>query len=248
MASVTLRDVDVVYGLPGQSIGGMLASKRRPTSRPQLRTRKALTGITISIEQGERLALLGLNGAGKTTLLKVIAGIYAPVRGSVSTVGRIVPLLDIGLGMDGELTGRQNLTARGLFLGMSRREILDKEDEIIDFTGLRDQIDLPVSTYSAGMYVRLAFAVSTSVTPEILLVDEGLGAGDAAFQAKARARIADFLGRAGIVAFASHDHALLREYCTKAVVLHHGHVAFAGSLDDGVGYLRQLAARVVEES
>lgn len=248
MASVTLRDVDVVYGLPGQSIGGLLASRRRSAIRSRARTRKALEGVTISIEEGERWALLGLNGAGKTTLLKVIAGIYPPVRGTVSTVGRVVPLLDIGLGMDGELTGRQNLVARGLFLGMSRQEIHKLQDEIIDFTGLRDHIDLPVSTYSTGMYVRLAFAVSTSVTPEILLVDEGLGAGDAAFQAKARARIANFLDRAGIVAFASHDFALLREYCTRALVLHNGKVTFTGSLDDGIGHLSDLAERPLEDS
>lgn len=248
MVSISLRDVDVVYGLPGQSIGGLLARRKGSVARSHARTRKSLDGVSISIGEGERWALLGLNGAGKTTLLKVIAGIYAPIRGTVSTVGRIVPLLDIGLGMDGELTGRQNLVARGLFLGMSRQEILEREDEIIDFTELHEHIDLPVSTYSAGMYVRLAFAISTSVTPEILLVDEGIGAGDAVFQVKARARLDDFLDRAGIVAFASHDHALVRQYCNKAIVLHHGKVVFSGHVDEGFHYLSDLAVRPVEDS
>ncbi|MDE2344100.1 MAG: ABC transporter ATP-binding protein, partial [Betaproteobacteria bacterium] len=148
---------------------------------------RALDDISFRVEAGDRLGLIGANGAGKSTLLRVMAGIYPPTAGSVRTQGKTVPLLDIALGMDDQSTGRQNIRLRGLLLGMSDKEIRAKSEEIAEFTELADYLDLPLRTYSTGMRVRLAFAVSTAVDAQILLLDEVLGVGDARFQEKARA-------------------------------------------------------------
>nr|WP_274600205.1 ABC transporter ATP-binding protein [Thiocystis violacea] len=201
---------------------------------------QALQDINLSLENGDRLGLVGHNGAGKTTLLRVLGGIYEPNSGRVSVSGLTVPLFDISLGMDQESTGYENIILRGLFLGLTRQQMEARMEEIADFTELGDFLDLPIRTYSAGMQMRLAFAVSTSVVPDILLLDEGIGAGDAAFLQKARERLARFTEKVSIIVLSSHSDDLVRSMCSKAILMEHGQIVCAGPTDE---VLEQYQAR-----
>ena len=193
---------------------------------------EALTDVSFVLSHGDRVALIGHNGAGKTTLLRVLAGIYAPWRGRVHVQGRVAPIFDVGLGIDLESTGYENIRLRGLYLGFTRAEIDAKMAEIADFTELGSFLHMPVRTYSAGMLTRLAFAVSTSIEPEILLLDEGIAAGDAAFMEKANLRLHAFIESSGIMVLASHAEPLVRMFCNKALLLEHGRVLRFGSVDE----------------
>lgn len=193
---------------------------------------QALQQLSLSLAQGDRLGLVGHNGAGKTTLLRVLAGIYEPGSGKVLIEGHVAPLFDISLGMDPEATGFDNIVLRGLFLGMTRGEIRRKIDDIAEFTELGDFLDLPMRTYSAGMHMRLAFAVSTSIRPEILLLDEGISAGDAAFLEKANRRLEEFTEQAGIIVLASHSPDLLQRMCKTAVLMERGQIIGRGEVGE----------------
>ena len=193
---------------------------------------EALTGVTLAFEHGDRVALIGHNGAGKTTLLRVIAGIYEPTGGTVYREGRVAPLFDLALGMDPEATGYENIMLRGRLLGLQAKEIRARIDEIAAFTELGDYLAMPARTYSCGMMLRLAFAVCTSIDPEIMLMDEWLGVGDAAFMEKAKKRLDGFIGRAGILVVASHSMSLLESNCNKGVLMHAGKVQAFGSIDE----------------
>jgi len=193
---------------------------------------QALSDIDLTLKSGDSLGLIGKNGAGKSTLLRVLAQIYAPTSGSISVIGKSVPLLDINLGLDDQSTGRQNIRLRGLLLGMTDQEIEEKTAEIIDFTELESYIDLPMRTYSTGMRVRLAFAIATAVDADILLLDEVLGVGDVSFQEKAKKRLHQFHSRAQIVVHAIHDDKIIRDSCNKALWLEDGFVkAFGDTVD-----------------
>jgi ABC-2 type transport system ATP-binding protein len=191
---------------------------------------EALQDITLSLEEGDRVGLVGHNGAGKSTLLRLLSGIYEPTRGSSRVVGRIAPVFDLGVGLDPEVSGRENILIRGLFLGMSRRQMERRIDDIAEFTELGDYLHLPLRTYSAGMRVRLALGVVTTIDPEILILDEGLGAIDAGFLAKARSRLVDLARRSGVLVFASHSDELLAELCTTALWMDEGRIRMSGSL------------------
>lgn len=193
---------------------------------------EALSGVTLRFEHGDRVALVGNNGAGKTTLLRVLAAIYEPTLGTIYREGRVAPLFDIALGMNPEATGFENIMLRGRFLGLGPKEIRARMDEIAAFTELGDYLAMPVRTYSTGMMLRLAFAVCTSIEPEIMLMDEWIGVGDAAFVQKAEHRLNDFIGRAGILVVASHSTALLERNCTKGVLLRSGKVEAFGPIGD----------------
>jgi ABC-2 type transport system ATP-binding protein/lipopolysaccharide transport system ATP-binding protein len=193
---------------------------------------EALRGITFELTQGQRVALFGFNGAGKTTLLRVLAGIYEPVTGRVCIHGRIAPLLDRGLGIDPESTGYQFIHLRGRYLGLSTHEMQKLTDEIVDFSELGDFLHLPIRTYSAGMSARLAFAVSTSITPEILLLDEGITAADAKFMHKASARMAQLVQKTTILVFATHNLDLAKRFCTTGLLLERGQIIALGPIDD----------------
>lgn len=194
----------------------------------------ALKNVTLRISQGERVGLLGHNGAGKSTLLKTIAGLYPISSGTLSVNGEIRSLFDLSLGFEPDATGRENILYRGLLLGMSPKFMRAKEEEIIEFAGLGEFIDYPIKTYSAGMQVRLAFAVSTAIGGDLLLLDEVIGAGDANFMAKAKDRISQLIARAEILVLASHDFGALRNLCKRGIVLQRGSVLFDGDIEEAI--------------
>lgn len=200
---------------------------------------EALSGISCVMERGDRVALIGHNGAGKTTLLRVLAGIYEPVIGRVKIEGTVAPLFDVNLGMSPDATGYENIRIRALYLGMSDRELAEKLDDIAEFTELGDFLNMPLRTYSMGMHARLAFAISTAINPEILLVDEGIGAGDAAFIDKANARLADFIDRSGILVLSTHAVDLMNRLCNKAIVMEKGRIIFTGDVAEALEFYRQ---------
>ena len=193
---------------------------------------RALENVSLTLNPGDKLALLGHNGAGKTTLLRVMAGLYAPTQGRVHTEGRVAPLLNLSFGMDMEATGYDNIWIRGLFLGMSRAEIKSKIDAIAHFSELADFLHLPMRTYSSGMRARLAFAISTHVDADVLLLDEVVATGDASFFQKARQQLEVVAGSSSILVLASHSNKVLRELCNKGLLLEHGKIQAFGPLDD----------------
>lgn len=203
---------------------------------------RALEEVNLRFERGDRIGLIGPNGAGKSTLLRALAGIYPPTAGEITREGRVVPLLDISLGMDENSTGRQNIRLRGLLLGMSDAEIREKQEDIAEFCELGDYLDLPIRTYSSGMRVRLAFAVSTAVDAEILLLDEVMGVGDASFMHKAEARLADLRSRAEIVVLAMHSNSEIRRVCNKALWMERGHVRAFGAVEEVVSQYEAATA------
>lgn len=188
----------------------------------------ALNGINLSIGDGERVGIIGRNGAGKSSLLKAIAGIYPLQSGRITTQGRIRALFELNIGFEFEATGRENILYRGLLLGEDPAQIRQKEDEIIAFADIGDFIDFPIKTYSTGMLIRLAFAISTSVSGDILLLDETLGAGDASFQKKAETRIGDLIDQSKIVVLVSHNLGAIRSICNRVIVLQNGLVVADG--------------------
>jgi ABC-2 type transport system ATP-binding protein len=193
---------------------------------------EALRDIDLDLRTGDRVGLVGHNGAGKSTLLRLLSGIYEPTRGTAEIRGRVAPVFDLGVGMDPEISGYENILVRGLFLGMTRKQMQERVDDIAEFTELGDFLNLPLRTYSTGMRIRLALGVVTSIDPEILLLDEGIGAVDAAFLERARGRLSDLVERSGMLVFASHSEDLLRQLCDSALWLEHGRVRASGDLDD----------------
>ena len=181
----------------------------------------ALNDVSFELTDGDRLGLIGHNGAGKTTLLRTMAGIYTPVSGTVTREGRTATIIEVGSGMDVELSGYENITRMGLLLGMTHAQIAAALPDIEDLTDLGHYLDMPVRTYSAGMTMRLMFAVATSHSPEILLIDEMFGAGDAAFQKRAEERMRRLIDSASIFVFASHSMGLLQQYCRRFFKLEH---------------------------
>lgn len=199
---------------------------------------QALDNISLDFTDGARIGLVGHNGAGKSTLLRVLAGIYEPQAGTVSIQGKVAPLFDIGLGMDMMSTGYENILLRGLYLGLSRKEIQARTAEIAAFSELGGFLDMPLHSYSTGMHARLAFSISTCIEPQILLMDEGIGTSDSAFLDKARIRLADFAGQASIVVIASHRESLLRDLCEHLVFMEHGKIVARGTVEEIVHLMR----------
>jgi len=194
----------------------------------------ALRNVDLKLRKGDRLGVIGTNGAGKSTLLRVLARIYPATSGRVTVRGSVAPLIEMGAGFNPELSGTDNIFLNGAMLGFRRREMLARVDSIHEFTGLADFADLPLKYYSSGMYMRLAFAVATEVNPDVLLVDESLGVGDAAFLDRARARITSLLDRTQVVVIVSHDMKSLRNLCNRAVLLNKGRVVDGGPVDEVV--------------
>ena len=195
----------------------------------------ALQDINFEVQRGEVLGIIGKNGAGKSTLLKILSKVTAPTTGSIKSRGRIASLLEVGTGFNGELTGRENVYLNGAILGMTKKEITDKLDEIIAFSGCERYIDTPVKRYSSGMTVRLAFAVAAFLEPEILVIDEVLAVGDAEFQKKAIGKMQDISkGEGRTVLFVSHNMAAVKSLCTRGIVMEQGRVVFEGGIDPAI--------------
>jgi len=193
-------------------------------------TVKALDNLTFSWKSGDRVGLVGHNGSGKTTLLRALAGIYAPTGGTLEITGTVVSMLSVTLGMEADATGMENIHLRGTLMGYTKKQISNLADEVIEFSDLGDYIYMPIRTYSSGMMMRLAFGISTSVTADILLMDEWLSVGDEQFAEKAEKRLKLLVDRAKILVIASHNSGLIKTLCNKAIHLEHGKIKNANAL------------------
>ena len=205
----------------------------------------ALQDINFEVQRGEVLGIIGKNGAGKSTLLKILSKVTAPTTGSIKSRGRIASLLEVGTGFNGEMTGRENIFLNGAILGMTKKEITSKLDEIIEFSGCERYIDTPVKRYSSGMTVRLAFAVAAFLEPEILVVDEVLAVGDAEFQKKAIGKMQDISrGEGRTILFVSHDLAAIKALCTKTILLKNGTIQMIADTDQVIDlYLKNSVSK-----
>lgn len=235
---IKMKDVNLYYP---STLYNALTLKQEIFSRLKLEKRKenledvhALKNLNLEIREGERVGIIGHNGAGKSTLLRALAGVYPIKSGSIETSGEIRSMFDLTLGFDMDSTGRDNIMNRGLMLGGTPDEVRAKEDEIIEFSELGGFIDYPIKAYSSGMLVRLAFAISTSVKGEILLVDEVLSAGDAKFQKKAKKRMMDVMDQAKILVLVLHDMTTIQEVCNRVILLRNGEVEVDGKPEDAV--------------
>lgn len=203
----------------------------------------ALKNVSFTLEKGDRLGILGLNGAGKSTLLKVISGVFKPTEGSVSMKGKIVPLLELGAGFDKEYTGKENIYLYGAVLGYSKKYLDSKYDEIVEFSGLGDFINVPIKNYSSGMKSKLGFSIATIADPEILILDEVLSVGDAKFRKKSEAKIMSMMEGGTTVLFVSHSLDQVRRICNKAMILDHGKIIAFGGIDEVSAQYEELIAK-----
>lgn len=235
MAHIKFESVGIefpIFNATGRSLtskllevatGGRL--DRDPSGRVLVRS---LDNVNFEIQEGERVGLLGHNGAGKSTLLRALSRVYIPQHGKAHIDGRVTSLIDIALGLNPEATGRENIFLRGALLGIPKSQLVEMFDEIVDFSELGNFIEMPMRTYSAGMQLRLAFAVSTVVRPEILLMDEWLSVGDSGFVEKAEQRLSDLVSKSKILVIASHSRSLIEKTCNRAIWLEHGLVKLDG--------------------
>lgn len=221
------------------TVGGWLGKSDR-SGRIVVR---GLSKVNVEVRSGDRLALLGHNGAGKTTLLRCMAGIYHPTAGSVTHLGDRVPLFDIRLGFDDEASGYENIKLRGLLMGLKPSEIEKKIQDIADFSGLGDFLNLPVRTYSSGMALRLLFSIATSIDPDILLMDEWIATGDQEFLTRANKRLRELVDRSHILVLASHDLDLLESCCNRALLMQGGRVIFDGAVREAVDRYHAIAGQ-----
>ncbi|WP_409433220.1 ABC transporter ATP-binding protein [Litorimonas sp. RW-G-Af-16] len=237
MSSISLKNVSVSFPIYTgttrslrqeilSTLGGKISAHAKTTYVD------ALHDITMEIEQGDRLGIIGHNGAGKTTLLRVLSGIYPPSSGEIKIDGEVTTLTDVSLGMDVEATGWQNIIFRSVMMGKTYKEARELSPAIAEFSELGEFLDLPVRTYSTGMFMRLAFAISTAFTPDILVLDELIGAGDAAFQTKSLARLQGLLDESNIIVISSHNLGIIKSHCTKALYLGKGSVIAMGGVEE----------------
>lgn len=192
----------------------------------------ALNDVSLEVNRGEVIGIIGRNGSGKSTLLKIISGLFRPTKGSVSVRGKIVPMLELGSGFDPELTGRENVFLNGAILGYSETFLKARFNEILEFSELGDFIDMPLKTYSSGMMMRLAFSVATMVQPEVLIVDEILAVGDEAFQRKSRTKMMELMGGGTTVLYVSHSLEQVRELCNRVIWLDRGSIVMQGETNE----------------
>jgi ABC-2 type transport system ATP-binding protein len=249
MVSINLRNVSVefpIYQAGARSLKKLLiAGSTRGNLARDAHDRvmvRALHDISLNIENGERVGLIGANGAGKTTLLKVLAGIYKPTFGRVHITGHTTALINSSVGLNPDATGRENIILRGLYMDIHPRDMYERIEQVAEFTELGTYLDMPVRTYSAGMMVRLAFAVSTCIRPEILILDEWMTAGDAQFLEKAQRRMEEFVTQSSILVLASHSFEMITQWCRRAVFLKSGMIEAIGPVDEVVAKCRESMA------
>lgn len=241
MVGITLQNVSIDFPVYNSRSRGLINTIFGHSRREQNRVEAAGMGnvcvhalhdISLALKPGDRIGLIGRNGAGKTTLLRVLSGVYEPTCGLMAQKGRISSLTDIMLGMDLDASGYDNIVMRGIVMGLDRRSAITLIPEIERFTELGEYLQLPVRTYSQGMLLRLAFAVSTSITPDILLMDEMIGAGDASFVKKAQARINGLIDGVSILVLASHNESILQSFCTTGIIMKRGRIEMIAPIDE----------------
>lgn len=231
MSSILVENLSIrfrIYHDKSPSLKGYFASLLRRGNRPAHSDFWAVKDVSLGIKAGERVGIVGHNGAGKSTLLKALCRIYTPSLGCIHVDGRVAPLLEIGAGFHPEFTGRENIYLNGSILGFSNDQLRVIEPEVIAFAELEEFIDTPVKYYSTGMYMRLAFALATSVHPDILILDEIFASGDAAFMVKATERMQDVIDKANIVIMVSHDNQLVKSLCNRVIWMDHGRLLADG--------------------
>lgn len=239
MASISVANLSVLFPLQKKT-GGNFSGQSAPKNLIELGPKKyiaALKDLSFEFERGQRIGLIGRNGSGKSTLLRVLGGIYKPTSGHVKISGRVSSLFNLNLGVQPDATGLENIVIRGLVKGWSYREIRDKIPEIVEFSELDDFIDYPIRTYSSGMRMRLLFAIATSYSPEILLLDEWIGAGDSTFQQKAAKRMNELVAGSGITVIASHNRSLLENVCDVGIWLNQG-------VAEAIGPIKEVHAQM----
>ena len=192
----------------------------------------ALNDVSFSVEKGETVGIIGLNGSGKSTLLKVIAGVLRPAKGQVRVRGTVAPLIELGAGFDPDLSARENIFLNGAVLGYSRKQMQNLFEEIVDFSELRDFLDVPVKNYSSGMQARLGFSIATAIIPDVLIVDEVLGVGDHKFQKKCHKRMQEIIASGATVLFVSHSIEQVNEICNRAIWIDSGKIVMDGNVDE----------------
>jgi ABC-type polysaccharide/polyol phosphate transport system ATPase subunit len=227
--SYPVYDVDarsLKKGIANIATGGRLT--REKNSKIHI---NALNNISLHLQKGDRLGLIGHNGAGKSTLLRLLSGVYEPLQGTVSIHGKVVSLINITVGMQPTLTGYENIRMRGLILGLSKEQIKKTIISIEEFTDLGNFLSMPVKTYSSGMMIRLAFGLSTALVPDILIVDEIIGAGDAGFIEKAKKRMQEYINQSNIMVLASHSNDIIKQFCNRVLWLEHGSIKMFGELN-----------------
>jgi len=248
---VELRDIslkfvsyrDKQYSLKRSALDLLLRRDAPPVSNEFW----ALSHVNLQMFKGERIGIIGFNGAGKSTLLRLLARIYTPTRGQMAIRGSVAPLIEMGAGFNPELSGHDNILLNGAMLGIKPREMKKKIDGIYDFTGLREFAELPLKYYSSGMYARLAFAIATEVDPEILLIDESLGAGDVVFVDRAKERINQLLERSNLVVIVSHDLPALDKMCTRGIWMHQGQVRVDSTISETLHEYLSFARGIEEQ-
>lgn len=239
MANISLKQASVVLPIFNSSARSITNTLVSAATGGVLTAQKgghisieALKNLDLEIVSGDRVGIIGHNGSGKSTLLRLLSGIYEPSSGEIERNGSISSLVDISLGINPESTGRENIFLRGKLMGLSRKEIDEKIDEIIEFSELGDYINLPVRIYSSGMLLRLAFSVSTSITADILIMDEWLSVGDGSFAERASKRLRELVDNSEILVVASHTRSLIEETCNKVVWLEHGVIKKVGPVGE----------------
>lgn len=235
---IKMKDVNLYYPSTmfnaktiKQEVFSLLKFEKR---KEELQDVHALREFSLEVQEGERLGVIGFNGAGKSTLLRAMAGLYPIKTGTIESAGNIRSMFELTLGFDMESTGRENILYRGLMLGGTPKEVREKEQEIIDFAELGEFIDYPIRSYSSGMLVRLAFAISTSVQGDILLIDEILSAGDINFQKKAKKRMTNLMDSAKILVLVLHDMSTIKDICNRVILLDHGKIIADGKPEEVV--------------
>jgi ABC-type polysaccharide/polyol phosphate transport system ATPase subunit len=220
----------------------MLLRSVLPFSRPVRQQLWALRHLDLSVQQGEAVGVLGHNGAGKTTLLRLLAGVTTPTEGRVRVVGRIAPLISLGVGFHDEMTGRENVLVNGMLLGLTARQVAERFDQIVEFSGLGDFIDTPVKFYSSGMFMRLGFAIVAHADPRVLLIDEILAVGDAGFQLRCFDRLRGLQEEGATIMMVSHAVHMIRQLCPRGLLIRHGRLRFDGAIEQAIALHEELGA------
>lgn len=231
--AVEVKDVSILFNLNKEKIDNIKEYFVKLIKHQLMFTEFwALKDISFTVEKGERLGILGFNGAGKSTLLKTVAGVLKPTKGTVHVEGVIAPLLELGAGFDSNYSGKENIFLYGATMGYSRKYIQERYDEIVEFSELKDFIDVPIKNYSSGMRARLGFAIATAVDPEVLILDEVLSVGDAKFRNKSEAKVRSMFDKGVTVLFVSHNTDQVRRLCDKAIILQKGTIIANGEVNE----------------